>query len=245
MRFKITAIIFGFLIIGYPFLASAAIKVPILVYHSISEYDGFMEKELYVTPENFEKQMTYLKDNGFTLLTFERWNEIAQVQKPIFITFDDGYKNNVNVYQIFRKIKTEQFQPAGTFFVISDFIGRPNRLTSSDLKKLSKLGMISIQSHTATHPELTKMNNYPYELGESKRKIERITGKAVLALAYPYGLYNDEVIAETKKYYQYGLTTDPGPYKKLNLKNELYRLPRTYIYYSTTLENFEKIVNAN
>lgn len=36
--------------------------------------------------------MQYLKDNGYTMLTFERWNDINRVNKPIFITMDDGRK---------------------------------------------------------------------------------------------------------------------------------------------------------
>ena len=79
-------------------------KVPILIYHSIDEYKGLGSKELYVTPENFEKQMTYLKNHGYTLLTFERWQEISKIKKPIFITFDDGYKNNRNAFKILQKL---------------------------------------------------------------------------------------------------------------------------------------------
>lgn len=231
------------LILVLPSAAFAQSKVPILVYHSIEEYSGHGMKELYVTPENFEKQMMFLKDHGYTLLTFERWNEINKVNKPIFITFDDGYNNNLNAYQIFKELKTETFQPSGTIFVISDFISRPNRLTKRDLKILADSGFFSIQSHTATHPDLTKITNYEAELKGSKKKIETITGKPVIALSYPFGSFNQQVVTETKKYYLFGLTTTPGPYVKTNIKDELYLLPRTYVKYSTTLEDFAKIVN--
>jgi peptidoglycan/xylan/chitin deacetylase (PgdA/CDA1 family) len=233
------------LFFGIPSISQAQQSVPILIYHSIAEFPGHGLKELYVTPENFEKQMTYLRDHGFTLLTFERWNEISHVKKPVFITVDDGYKNNLTVYHIFKKIQTEKFRPAATFFVISDFIGRSNRLTNSDLKILSDSGMISIQSHTATHPDLTKINNYQQELKESKGKIEQITEKPVIALSYPFGEFNDKVILETKKYYLFGLTTTPGPYVKSGIKDEQYLLPRTYVKYSTTIEDFARMVSGN
>lgn len=232
-------------ILGLPEKAAAEQKVPILIYHSIDEFNGIGSRELYVTPENFEKQMTFLREQGFTLLTFERWQDRKKVNKPIFITFDDGYKNNLNAFTIFQKVKTERFKPTGTIFVISDFIGRSNRLSRSDIKLMVDSGLISIQSHTATHPDLTKVENIIYELNESKDKIQQITGKPVIALAYPYGNTNERVVAETKKYYSFGLTTTPGPFSEPGIKNELYLLPRTYVKYSTTLDEFEKSVKTD
>jgi len=242
---RISLVILGVLLLGLPEKVAAVQKVPILIYHSIAEYNGHGSRELYVTPENFEKQMSYLRDHGYTLLTFERWRDSMKINKPIFITFDDGYKNNLNAFAIFQKLSTKEFKPTGTIFVISDFIGRSNRLSISDIKRMSDSGLISIQSHTATHPDLTKVENLNYELKESKEKIQQITGKPIIALAYPYGNTNEQVVAETKKYYLFGLTTTPGPYLKTGIKNELYLLPRTYIKYSTTIEEFAKAVKID
>ncbi|MCM3570993.1 polysaccharide deacetylase family protein [Neobacillus mesonae] len=230
-----------FLLLPAP--ASAQDKVLILVYHSIAEYKGSgSSKELYVTPQNFEKQMTYLRDHGFTLLTFERWGDWKKVNKPVFITLDDGYKNNENVYQIFQKLTTNQFKPTATLFVISDFIGRTNRLSAADLKRLAESGYFSVQSHTATHPDLTKITDFKHELKDSKDKIEKITGRPVIALSYPYGNFNKKVVEETKKYYQFGITTTPEPFSEQGIKDELYYIPRIYVKYSTTLKDFAKIV---
>lgn len=222
----------------------AKLEVPILVYHSIDEYKGSGSKELYVTPENFEKQMIYLKEEGYTLLTFERWDDIEKVDKPIFITFDDGYKNNLKAFAIFQKLKDEYFTPSGTIFVISDFIGRPNRLSKSELREMAESGLFSIQSHTATHPDLTQIKDYIHELKDSKVKIEQITGKPVIALAYPYGNFNERVVSETKKYYRFGLTTTPGAFSKMDIVNESYLLPRLYIKNSMTLKDFKDTVQG-
>ncbi|MCQ6276568.1 polysaccharide deacetylase family protein [Bacillus sp. V3B] len=242
---KIAAFLLCLLIVFLPTNVFAQKKVPILIYHSIDEFQGSGSKELYVTPNNFEEQMKYLRDHGYTLLTFDRWQDRNKVNKPIFITFDDGYKNNLNAFAIFQKLKNERFTPMGTIFVISDFIGGPNRLSQSDLKMLVDSGLMSIQSHTATHPDLNTIENYEYELKVSKDKIEKITGKPVIALSYPYGNTNDNVVAETKKYYRYGLTTTPGPFIEKGIQDELYYLPRIYIKYSTTLEEFAKIVDES
>jgi peptidoglycan/xylan/chitin deacetylase (PgdA/CDA1 family) len=241
---KIVLLFLSLLILEIPNVASAKQKVPILVYHSIDEFHGHGSKELYVTPENFEKQMAYLRDHGYTLLTFERWQDITKVKRPILITFDDGYKNNLAAYNIFQRLQTERFKPTGTIFVISDYIAKENRLSKVDLKMLADSGLFSIQSHTATHPDLTKIKNYEYELKHSKDKIEEITGKSVIAISYPYGSFNKQVVTETKKYYLFGLTTTPGPYTKTGMENELYLLPRTYVKYSTKLDDFAKITNV-
>jgi peptidoglycan/xylan/chitin deacetylase (PgdA/CDA1 family) len=217
-------------------------KVPILVYHSIDNYSGHGSKELFVTPENFEKQMIYLKNQGYQLVTFDRWHELSKIKKPIFITFDDGYKNNRNAFEIFQELKDDTFKPTATFFVISDFVGNMNRLNQSELRMMSDSGMISVQSHTATHPDLTKSENLYYELKGSKEKIEKITGKPVIALAYPYGSFNERTASETKKYYSVGLTTTPEIYSKKGIKNEDYYLPRLYVKYSTNLEEFAKLI---
>jgi peptidoglycan/xylan/chitin deacetylase (PgdA/CDA1 family) len=232
-----------FLIFGVSSHGAAEQKVSILLYHSIDEFTGHGLKGLYVTPENFEKQMTYLKEHGFTLLTFEQWQEREKVNKPIFITFDDGYKNNLKAYAIFQKLKTPNFQPKATIFAISDFVGRPNRLTTVELKALADSGFFSIQSHTATHPDLTKpTTNYEYQFKDSKEKIERMTGKPVFVLSYPFGKFNERVLEETKKYYQYGLTDNPLIHTENGKTNKNYLIPRQYIFYSTTLEEFARIV---
>jgi peptidoglycan/xylan/chitin deacetylase (PgdA/CDA1 family) len=235
-------LLLSIVVMTLPSKVTAAQKIPILIYHSITEYSGTGSKELYVTPENFEAQMIYLRDHGFTLLTFEQWHEAKNVKKPIFITFDDGYKNNLNVFTIFQKLQTREFKPKGTIFVIADFIGRPNRLSSDEIKRLTDSGLISVQSHTATHPDLTKSEKLTYELKDSNERIEKITGKKVIALAYPYGNTNERVVSETEKYYSYGLTTTPGHYTPSSTKKELYLLPRTYVKYSTNLKEFAKIV---
>jgi len=239
-----TLFLLSVLLLIHPSTASGQTKIPILIYHSIDEFKGHGAEDLYVSPENFEKQMKYLRDHGFTLLTFEQWDAEKKVDKPIFITFDDGYKNNLNAFAIFKKLETKHFKPKATIFVISDFVGRSNRLSRSELKRMADSGFFSIQSHTANHPDLTKIKGYKYDLKESKEKIQRMTGHPVIALAYPFGLYNDKVIEETKKYYSFGLTTIPEYFTEKRLKDERYLLPRLYVKYSTTAEEFAKLVEG-
>lgn len=218
--------------------------VPILVYHLIENYHGKGDQSLYVTPQNFEKQLLYLRKNGFTPLTFEDWNQINHVKKPILITFDDAYKDNTNMWSIFRNVETSRFQPKATIFVILDDIGRPNHLNKKDIQAMAKSKFFSIQSHTVTHPNLRQSKDLDFELGTSKKGLEQITHKQIIAVSYPYGDFDENVITTAAKYYKFGVTTMPGFYIKLGKPNETLLLPRIYIKYSTTIKEFAELVNS-
>lgn len=62
-----------------------------------------------------------------------------------------------------------------------------------------------VGSHTCTHQDLTKLSRtrLRYELRESKRFLEDITGKEILGIAYPYGFFNTRVLQEVSRFYYY------------------------------------------
>ena len=66
-------------------------RVLTLLYHRV--YDlNFDKNQLAVTPENFIKQMAYLREN-YKIVRFEQdWKELAC--DGVCITFDDGYMDN-------------------------------------------------------------------------------------------------------------------------------------------------------
>lgn len=213
--------------------------VPILMYHEISQYQGKGIKELFVTPANFAKQMQYLKDNGYTLLNFEQWEDVNKVNKPIFVTFDDGKRDNLNALHILEKLRDDQFQPTATEFVIAGYIDSDSyRLSTSDLKEMVNSGIFSIQSHTMSHAELPKTFNFERELNESKLKIEQITRRPVIAISYPFGEVNRKVVEETNKYYKFATTTKFGQFIQKGKSNELLLMNRIRINNSTTMNEF-------
>ncbi|MGK8831743.1 polysaccharide deacetylase family protein [Bacillus paranthracis] len=213
-------------------------KVPVLMYHAIDDYHGQGIKDLFVSPANFEAQMKYLKDNGYTLLTFERWGDINKVNKPIFVTFDDGMKNNMNAFHVLQKLKDDTFKPTATEYMIVDNVDVEGSLSTSEIKEMVDSGIFSVQSHTATHADLPKITNYEEELKGSKEKLEKITGKPVIAVAYPFGHVDDKVVAETKKYYQFATTTKPGKFITKGEPDELLKMKRVRIHHTTTVEQF-------
>ena len=57
---------------------------------------------------------------GQWLYITEHWGDINKVNKPIFVTFDDGMKNNMNAFRILQKLKDDTFKPTATEYMIVD-----------------------------------------------------------------------------------------------------------------------------
>lgn len=92
-----------------------------------------------------------------------------------------------------------------TFFIFPKAIdtalkGYPY-VTLKELKELAADPLFSIGSHTMSHPYLTQISpqEKKKEISDSKAYLEKLTGKPVTALAYPYGDYDASVIAELKE----------------------------------------------
>lgn len=206
------------------------VKIPVLMYHAVNN-KTFGNAELFVKPSEFYRQMKYMADNGYTPLLFDEVKDCDRYRKPVIITFDDGYRNNyINAYPILK-----QFNFKATIFLIADSINHPAYLTSTQIKKMESL--ISFQSHTLSHPQLDKMSGEKIEKEyiRSMEIIKGITGKPVYVLAYPYGAYNDNVIAKAAKYFSYGVTVDKGFYRK---GDNNYTIRRIYIIRSDSRADF-------
>ena len=96
---SIKNIIFAFFIFsgiavgGALFWISRHYVVPIITYHHV----GYTQKPdpLYVSPENFEKQMVFLAEQNFKVLSFHDFIEAIVRKQPlskksVVLTFDDG-----------------------------------------------------------------------------------------------------------------------------------------------------------
>jgi len=177
-------------------------SIPVLVYHSIAKTTRVQDPfRLGDPPGTFRSQMKYLHDRGFTTLTLDELAEIEKdkkqgTRKRIAITFDDGYLDNyTTAFGIL-----QDFRFSATIFVVTDLLGKARYMSWSHAREMLNYG-ISFQSHTCTHPDLTKMDHAAglHELVESRRKIEDILGTTVRHFAYPYGKYNHDVINWVKE----------------------------------------------
>lgn len=175
-------------------------KVPILTYHSIEpkpdHKEGVMQRHYRITPENFEKQMQYLKDNGYTPITFKTLAEYLSYgttipEKAIVLTFDDGWKSQYD-YAV-PVLNTYGF--TATFFIITKSHGG-GYMTWDEVRELANAGF-EIASHTKTHAKLAALTDdasLKEELEGSKAALEENVGVVISTLAYPYYSHDDRVM---------------------------------------------------
>ncbi len=205
--------------------------IPVLMYHCIGD-DASDAKELYVSPSEFKKQLEYIKSAGYTPIDFRQAVNPKGVKKPVIITFDDGYADNyINAFPLLK-----EYNFKATIFLISDAIGKKKFLGIPDIQKMQSL--IDFQSHSVMHPYLSdiSLDKVDYEVRESQRAIEHITGKPVFVFAYPFGNYNQNVVNIVKKYYKYALTTEYGVFYR-SFSNA-YEIKRKAVLRSTSMKQF-------
>jgi peptidoglycan/xylan/chitin deacetylase (PgdA/CDA1 family) len=202
-------------------------SIPILMYHSI----GIGRFNPYVvSTDRLNKDMQYLKKNGFTTLSTDELYDFMVKNKPVpkksvLITFDDGYEDNyTNAYPILKK-----FNFKATIFVITGYIDKGNRyLSSSQLKEMQRNG-IDIESHTNLHDKLGN-DSYSVQLKTlkiSKEYIEKTLNKRVRYISYPYGSYNLNTLKAVQAAgYEMAFTTKG---RWANISNGILSLDRVFI----------------
>ena len=198
-------IIVGALISGVIFgYAMTTRNYPVvLMYHLVLDEPYSDNHSLFVRPLEFEKQLAYLAEEGYNFLFADQYS--ACNVKSVILTFDDGYDDNYsNVLPLLKK-----FNAKATIFLAADCIGRPGYLAEDQIVEMQQSGLISFGSHTMSHQDLSSLTNNEihYELSNSKAEIERITGKTVTALSYPYGNCNFTVSSIAKQYYSVAFVT--------------------------------------
>ena len=177
------------------------LQVPVLYYHHVEcASPDTLDPSLYICPDQFEAQMSYLHDQGWTTITSDQLadlmaNRECPPAKVFVASFDDGpedgYTNAASIL--------ERYGMHGTFFVttgVPDAL-RPGRMTWDQMRDLISRGH-AIGNHTETHLSLNK------ELGDviqvqiegAQQILQQQLGYRPRTFAYPYGRYNDLVIAQ-------------------------------------------------
>lgn len=170
-----------------------AVRVPIVVYHSVAPFypHQTLENKIWtVTPEIFDQQLKYLKDHGYTTISFDDLynhfiNKTPLPAKPIIISFDDGWKNQyLNAFPVLKK-----YGLTATFFIFTNAIGHPNYFSWTQLREIQNAGM-TIGDHTMYHPYLFKIDDEETlrkEIVTSKEILEYNLGKKINTFSYPFG----------------------------------------------------------
>lgn len=215
---------------------NANVKVPILCYHGVLDKPWGIQ-ELFVKVDEFEAQMKYLSEHGYTPIFVSEIANAGNYEKPIIITFDDGYLDvYTNAYPILKKYNIK-----ANIYMISGWINGDVYMTTEMTKEMAKSPLIEVGSHTVNHKALATLSEaeIEYELSTSKKSLEEMIGKDVEVIAYPTGSYDSRVIKIAKKYYNYALSTVNG--KEDPNKLNTYNLKRIYVYRKYNIDQFKKL----
>lgn len=213
--------------------------VPILMYHSISPQQNPYIKSLIVSPQNFQRQMRFLKNNRYNVVTLEALADLIKKKKRIpprtlAITFDDGYKDNyAYAFPILKK-----YNLPATIFLIVNEISRPqnDRLNWDEIKAMQDTGIITFGSHSLGPQPLLNIKSEEdlrKQIFDSKRILEERLGRGVSAFSYPEGRFNAQIkrlIVDAG--YQLAVVTSPG---KRFPNDDIFALKRLRI--SSTSDN--------
>ncbi|MEQ1821855.1 MAG: polysaccharide deacetylase family protein [Fimbriimonadaceae bacterium] len=231
----------------YPVEMTENFAVPVLMYHRISDLTPTqarspLTRDLTVSPKDFEEQVSYLKNNGFSILSIydvqaALLNGMPLPKKSVVITMDDGYRDNFE--QAF-PILQRHGVPA-TVFVVTSVVGDSKHLSWAQIAQLRESAW-SFGSHTVSHPDLTVLpgDRLETELVNSKSVLEQRTASPVTTIAYPSGRFDDRVVQATQKAgYLTGWNKGGGPVRP---GDDPFRLPRVRVHGRTTMADFKRKV---
>ena len=228
--FLLRLVIAILIILGFAALSffSPPSGIPILNYHQINDVD---ENMLTVSTTEFETQMAWLEGNGYQTITVSELLDFLEgkgslPERPVLITFDDGYIDN---YQCAFPILKKHNMKA-CIFLISEYVSLyPNYLTWEQLAEMQASG-IEFGSHTVDHNVLTELspNSVNHELADSKNLLEKRLGRRIDVLAYPCGYTNEYIKSRVNASgYRAAFTVNLG---NVHTGDDLYALNRVPIF---------------
>lgn len=216
------------------------VKIPILMYHGVSD-NTHGAAELFVRPADLEEQICWLLENGYDLITFEDWMHLEDFDKPVMLTFDDGYRDNYE--ELFPILK--KYNVKATVFVITGSVDiHDTTLSYMQVREMAQSGLVSMQSHTYTHPHLDECSEEKlhHELLTSKLMLTRMTRYEPFVLCYPYGDRSELTVQVAQGYYRFGLDMNGG---LCTTGDEVYQIPRFYVSRYTTMSEFQAMVSGS
>ena len=190
--------------------------LPVLMYHGVHS-NPKKAGDYVITPQALEEDLLYLQRQGCTTVVMS--DLIAYVQqgtplpeKPVMITFDDGYYNNyLNAYPLLQKYQMKA--------VISIIVGETDKYSELDenkenyshitwdmINEMMESGLIEIQNHTynlhktgnprrgaAQRKDETTEQYFAAvgaDLQKAQDRIEEMTGWRPNTFTYPFGSYS-------------------------------------------------------
>ncbi len=231
-------------------------ELPVIMYHRVVKDDS--EKGIhgtYVDVARFREQLQYLKDHGYTTVTFDdlrqgnyRKRFDHEHPKWVILTFDDGYVDNYTT--AFPLLKEFGFK--AVIFLLShrdynawdaDDPVRPEKklplMTKEMVDEMAAYG-IEFGAHTMTHPRLSQLQpeQAREEIMTSKATLEQKYGRPFKTFAYPYGDLNEEIKAMVKAAgFDFAVATDSGD---VVFDADLLQIRRIAIFPKNSMHTFKR-----
>lgn len=222
--------------------AETSTQLPVLLYHQLDETG---DRRLTISVRRFEEHLAALQAGGYTAVTLDDlaayvYQGTPLPEKPVLITFDDGYLSNYT--EAWPLLK--QYGMKATFFVIGSTVGHTENPTLphfswAQAREMVDSGVVSIQSHTydmhqqphsEAEPVRESILRWEGESEEAYRAVlsadaEQMralilaeTGEAqVRAIAYPCGR-SDTLAQVTLLEHGYDLTFSTDPHTNTLIK---------------------------
>lgn len=219
--------------------------IPILMYHKIVETELRTPHRIFVTKDVFESHLRALKDAGRVALNFQDlldfkegrrpWSEFPA--KPVILTFDDGYRNNLE----FGVPLLKKHGMKAVLFLLADRSLSTNSwddgsapqlplMTPAERAELAASGVFEIGSHGFRHRRITEMSEVEAraELHESKLALEAEFQRPVHAFAFTYGDTSEDAARwAAEEGYRYAINTDSG---SLRVEDNPWAVFRTSVF---------------
>lgn len=242
------------------------VRLPILMYHSILQNPSSAGKYV-VSPVVFENDIKYLKDNGYTSILSDEL--IAYVKngeplpsKPIMITLDDGYLNNLTyVLPILEKYDMKAIisvvgKYTERFSAEDDHNPSYSHFSWEDINTCIASGRIEIGNHSYDMHNQGARKGTMKKRSESEAEYEKVLSEDILktqtlllehcnvtpkVFTYPYGAVSNASVDIIKSL---GFELSFGCCEKVNEivrdENALYLLCRFNRPSGISTENFMK-----
>ncbi|MDX3232239.1 polysaccharide deacetylase family protein [Streptomyces sp. ME19-01-6] len=226
--------------------------VPILMYHAVAHAPARATRGLSVSPGAFAEQMELLGARGFTPVTCGRlaaaWRGGAALpDKPVLITFDDGYEG-VHRYAL-PTLETRGF--TATLFASTGWLRGPYdtggaldfMLDWDQLRTLAAAGL-EIGGHSHSHPQLDQLDDERlwFEVLRCREILTDELGRPPVSFAYPYG-YSSRRVRRTVRAAGFGVGLVVGNGLAARRQGP-YALRRVTVGRTTRVKEFEQLVTG-
>lgn len=176
-------------------------EVPIIMYHSVLNNKNKSGK-FVITPNDFEEDLKFIKQNGYVpVLMSDVINYVKKgsslPEKPIILTFDDGYYNNyLYVYPLLKKYNAKAVISIVGMYTDSysqneDKSAEYAHLNWDTVNEMMDSGLVEFQNHSYNLHSMNKgRNGSKKKNSESQNDYEKI-------LSYDLTLLQTEFLEHT------------------------------------------------